>query len=65
MGTFDQLVDKLDADNGVKGHQFERIAKWFLINDPSAPVSKGPSRSHRQHSVGEFAACARAGLLGR
>ena len=35
MGTFDQLVDKLDADNGVKGHQFERIAKWFLINDPT------------------------------
>jgi hypothetical protein len=30
MGTFDQLVDKLDDDSGVKGHQFERIAKWFL-----------------------------------
>jgi superfamily II DNA or RNA helicase len=35
VGTFDQLVDKLDADNGIKGHQFERIAKWFLINDPA------------------------------
>jgi len=35
VGTFDQLLDKLDADNGVKGQQFERIAKWFLINDPA------------------------------
>jgi superfamily II DNA or RNA helicase len=35
VGTFDQLIDKLDADSGVKGHQFERIAKWFLMNDPA------------------------------
>lgn len=35
MGTFDLLIDKLDADDRVKGHQFERIAKWFLINDPT------------------------------
>ena len=35
MGTFDQLIEKLDADDRVKGHQFERIAKWFLINDPT------------------------------
>jgi predicted helicase len=33
VGAFDQLIDKLDADNGVKEHQFERFAKWFLIND--------------------------------
>ncbi len=35
VGTFDQLVDKLDANSGLKGLQFERIAKWFLINDPT------------------------------
>ena len=35
VGTFEQLIDKLDADDRVKGHQFERIAKWFLINDPA------------------------------
>jgi superfamily II DNA or RNA helicase len=35
VGTFDQLIDKLEADSGVKGHQFERIAKWFLTNDPA------------------------------
>jgi hypothetical protein len=29
VGTFEQLIDKLDADDRVKGHQFERIAKWF------------------------------------
>ena len=35
MGTFEQLIDKLDADDRVKGHQFERIAKWFLVDDPA------------------------------
>ena len=43
MGTFDQLIDKLDADDRVKGHQFERIAKWFLINDPTYINRGGPT----------------------
>ncbi len=34
MGTFNELLSRLDADDRVKGKQFEHICKWFLTNDP-------------------------------
>ncbi len=34
MGDFTTLYGNLDADNYVRGKQFERISKWFLENDP-------------------------------
>jgi hypothetical protein len=29
-----RIGDRLDADDRVKGKQFEHICKWFLTNDP-------------------------------
>jgi predicted helicase len=34
VGTFSELFSRLDADDRVKGKQFEHICKWFLTNDP-------------------------------
>jgi predicted helicase len=34
VGAFADLVNQLDADDRVKGKQFEHICKWFLTNDP-------------------------------
>ena len=34
VGTFSELISRLDADDRVKGKQFEHICKWFLTNDP-------------------------------
>ncbi|CAM3378010.1 DEAD/DEAH box helicase [Mycobacterium colombiense] len=34
MGVFTDLFNQLDADDRVKGKQFEHICKWFLTNDP-------------------------------
>jgi superfamily II DNA or RNA helicase len=34
VGTFSDLFSRLDADDRVKGMQFEHICKWFLSNDP-------------------------------
>lgn len=34
MGAFTDLFNHLDADDRVKGKQFEHICKWFLTNDP-------------------------------
>ena len=34
MGAFADLFNQLDADDRVKGKQFEHICKWFLTNDP-------------------------------
>lgn len=34
MGQFSDLFSKLDADDRIKGKQFEHICKWFLTNDP-------------------------------
>jgi len=34
MGAFAELLNQLDADDRVKGKQFEHICKWFLTNDP-------------------------------
>jgi hypothetical protein len=34
VGTFNDLLSRLDADDRVKGKQFEHICKWFLTNDP-------------------------------
>jgi predicted helicase len=34
VGTFSDLFSRLDADDRVKGKQFEHICKWFLTNDP-------------------------------
>ena len=32
-GAFADLFNRLDADDRVKGNQFERICKWFLDNE--------------------------------
>jgi hypothetical protein len=34
VGAFADLANQLDADDRVKGKQFEHICKWFLTNDP-------------------------------
>jgi predicted helicase len=34
VAAFDELFSQLDADDRIKGKQFERICKWFLTNDP-------------------------------
>jgi predicted helicase len=34
MGTLAELLDRLSPDPRVRGHQFEPVAKWFLLNDP-------------------------------
>ncbi|TGD89224.1 DEAD/DEAH box helicase [Mycolicibacterium sp. CH28] len=34
MGAFTDLFSQLDADQRVRGRQFEHICKWFLSNDP-------------------------------
>ena len=34
MAGLSELLGKLDADNQVRGRQFERICKWYLQNDP-------------------------------
>ena len=34
MVAFADLFSRLDADDRVKGKQFEHICKWFLTNDP-------------------------------
>jgi superfamily II DNA or RNA helicase len=35
MGDFHKLFASLDADNLVRGKQFERICKWYLENNPT------------------------------
>jgi predicted helicase len=34
VGAFADLFSQLDADDRIKGKQFEHICKWFLTNDP-------------------------------
>jgi superfamily II DNA or RNA helicase len=34
VGTFNQLITRLDSDSGRRGKEFERICKWFLAHDP-------------------------------
>ena len=34
MATFGELIEQFDPDPNVRGRQFERIAKWWLMNDP-------------------------------
>jgi superfamily II DNA or RNA helicase len=34
MATLSQLLDCLSSDPNTRGAQFERICKWFLLNDP-------------------------------
>lgn len=34
VGAFADLLDRLDADDRVRGKQFEYVYKWFLTNDP-------------------------------
>lgn len=34
MTSFSELVGRLSANPQRKGHEFERICKWFLENDP-------------------------------
>lgn len=34
MGTFTDLLSTLDRDPRVRGHQFERVCKWYLLNEP-------------------------------
>jgi predicted helicase len=34
VGALADLLNQLDADDRVKGKQFEHICKWFLTNDP-------------------------------
>jgi len=34
VGAFIDLFNQLDADERIKGKQFEQICKWFLANDP-------------------------------
>ncbi len=34
MGAFADLFNQLDADDRIKGRQFEHVCKWFLTNDP-------------------------------
>jgi predicted helicase len=34
VGAFVDLFNQLDADDRVKGRQFEHVCKWFLTNDP-------------------------------
>jgi superfamily II DNA or RNA helicase len=34
VGAFADLLNELDADDRIKGRQFEHICKWFLMNDP-------------------------------
>jgi hypothetical protein len=32
VGTFADLFSQLDADDRIKGKQFENICEWFLTN---------------------------------
>lgn len=34
MGNLAELSSKLDANDRIKGTQFEHICNWFLTNDP-------------------------------
>jgi len=34
MASFHELFDSLDPDPNVRGRQFERIVKWWLLHDP-------------------------------
>ena len=34
VGTFDDLLSRLDADDRVRGKQFEHVCKWYLQTDP-------------------------------
>ncbi|MCH8983360.1 MAG: DEAD/DEAH box helicase family protein [Acidobacteria bacterium] len=34
MASFPELFDSLDPDPNVRGKQFERIVKWWLLHDP-------------------------------
>jgi superfamily II DNA or RNA helicase len=34
MGSVGRLLSTLNADPGVRGRQFERVCRWYLINDP-------------------------------
>jgi predicted helicase len=34
VGAFADLFSQLDADDRIKGKQFEHICEWFLTNDP-------------------------------
>lgn len=34
VATLERLLSALSAEDNRRGHEFERIAKWFLENDP-------------------------------
>jgi hypothetical protein len=34
MATLSELLSKLDPKEQVRGRQFERICKWYLLNAP-------------------------------
>lgn len=34
MGTLNDLLERLDADAGRRGKQFEHVCRWFLANEP-------------------------------
>ena len=34
MASFPELFDSLDPDANIRGRQFERIVKWWLLHDP-------------------------------
>lgn len=34
MATLERLLSRLPADDNLRGHAFEPIAKWYLENDP-------------------------------
>jgi superfamily II DNA or RNA helicase len=35
LTSFPELLDLLPQNDGRRGHEFERLAKWFMENDPS------------------------------
>ena len=34
MASFPELLDRLNPDPNIRGRQFERITRWWLLHDP-------------------------------